>query len=140
MLRIFFLYIVVTIIINLSFRPQSSPQVAQAFTAADQFREVPLTTLDTFQIQLPVQMGSGYQWAFSASDHPGIRLLSQKMKDVKPLPGGKQYQIFTFQARQSGFIPVRLTCKRPWEDAIEDEFKMFFNISSSYAQQQAEEK
>jgi predicted secreted protein len=134
-LRIFFLYILVTIAINLSFDSKPSLQVALTFTAADQLREVELTSMDTFQIQLPVQMGSGYQWAFSATDHPGVRLLSQKMKDVKPLPGGKQHQVFTFQARQSGFTPVRLTCKRPWEEAIEDEFKMFFNVSSSYAQQ-----
>lgn len=134
MLRIFFLYMLVTVVINLSFNHTTPPEVSFTFTSDDQLKEIKVAPLDTFQIQLPLQMGSGFQWTFSDSDHPEIRLLSQTLKDLKPLPGGTQYQVFTFQARQSGFIPLKLAFKRPWEDTVEKEFKMFFNISSPYVQ------
>lgn len=135
MLRIFFLYMLVTVVINLSFDHQTSPQVSLAFTYADQHREVEVAPLDTFQIMLPMQMGNGRQWMFSASDHPELRLISQEMEDVKPLPGGMHHQIFTFQAEQSGFTMLRLTIKKHWEDSSEEEFKMFFNVTSPYAQE-----
>lgn len=134
MLRIFFLYILITIIINLSFDQTMTHQPALTFTTADQHRQVELALLDTFQIQLPVQMGSGYQWIFSDMDHPGFRLLSHSLKDIKPLPGGKQYQIFTFEATQDGFKTLKLSFRKSWEDEVEDEYKMYFNISAPYAQ------
>lgn len=135
MLRIFFLYMLITVVINLSFDHQTSPQVSLAFTYADQHREIEVAPLDTFQIRLPIQMGNGRQWVFSASAHPELRLISQKMEDIKPLPGGMYHQIFTFQAEQSGFTVLRLTIKKPWENDLEDEFKMFFNVTSPYAQE-----
>lgn len=135
MLRIFFLYMLVTVVINLNFDHQPYPQVSLTFTYADQHREVEVAPLDTFQIMLPMQMGNGRQWMFSATDHPELKLISQEMEDVKPLPGGMYHQIFTFQAEQSGFTILRLTIKKHWEDSSEEEFKMFFNVTSPYAQE-----
>ncbi len=134
MLRIFFLYSLLTILINLNYGQQPSSPTETTFTTADELKEVDIALMDTFQVRLPTQMGSGYRWSFAADVYPGFKLLNHRMEDIKPLPGGKQHQIFTFQVRQQGFNPLRLTFKslRSQKDVRPEAFKIFFNVASPH--------
>jgi predicted secreted protein len=110
------MYVVLTIMINLSFDHSSPATLPFTFTEADHQREVEIVSTRVFSIQLPTQMGSGYQWTFSEEEHPEIKLLSHVIKDEKPMPGGRQLQIFTLKPHPKGSYSIKLELKRPWEE------------------------
>lgn len=117
MLKIFFfMYVVLTIMINLSFDHSSPIKAPFTFTEADHQKEVEIIDTKIFSIQLPTHIGNGYQWTLNEEEHPAIKLLGHSMIDEKPLPGGRQLQIFKMQASVRGSYTVKLELKRPWEE------------------------
>ncbi|MEK6477447.1 protease inhibitor I42 family protein [Catalinimonas sp. 4WD22] len=117
MLKIFFfMYVVLTIMINLSFDHSSPVTAPVTFTEADHQKEVEIVNTRIFSIQLPTHIGNGYQWTINEEEFPAIKILGHSMVDEKPLPGGRQLQIFKMQASAQGSHTVKFEFKRPWEN------------------------
>ncbi|MDF9799516.1 putative secreted protein [Catalinimonas alkaloidigena] len=115
MLRFFLIYVLLTFIINLDFDPSLRDNHHLVFTEVDQHKEIVVRQMEVFKIQLPTQMGTGYQWTFSEVNHSEVKLLSQIMHDDKPLPGGRQLQLFSLKVLSKGSYSIRLALKRHWE-------------------------
>jgi predicted secreted protein len=72
-------------------------------------------THDTFQVALPVQLGTGFNWSVSESE-PGLigSVLTEICAGQASL-GGQQMFVASFTAANKGKVTLSFALQRPWE-------------------------
>lgn len=93
---------------------------------ADRDAELALADGDTFEIRLPENAGTGYQWSVSRVPDD-VTLLDEGITAPEPMqPGAAGQHRFRFIVRGSPTGRVVLELRRPWEHgtAPEEDFEV----------------
>jgi predicted secreted protein len=88
---------------------------------------------DTLAIRLKAQLGTGYSWSVMTHVPSLLKPIGEaKQEKLNGLPGGYEYQVFLFEARQEGTCVLELNYIRPWEKQGLPErlFRITVHISS----------
>ncbi len=127
MLRILVLYILVMLGINLG-KPQfHSKQHMITFDQSHHQQSVSLSLQDTFRIQLPVQMGTGFSWQWQEQED--FELVAQQVERLRNQPGMAEQQLFTVCPRRQGSSKITLYYQRPWEKKTIRTFELKVDVS-----------
>ena len=72
---------------------------------------------ETFKIQLPTAIGTGYTWVLvDSTANPHVKLLRKQYEEVPAEPDGKPgVDIFTFSALKQGRTELHFGYTRLWE-------------------------
>lgn len=93
--------------------------------------EVQLATGEAFEVRLPENAGTGYQWSVADHNH-AVELLDDAV--IAPgtmVPGAQGLHRFRFAARGSGSHRLVLELRRSWEQRSEPEERFEVSISTA---------
>lgn len=85
---------------------------------------------DSFEISLPVSMGTGYRWELEDSLNKKLLSLENiiyKNADIS-IPGSTGTQTFIFKAISKGKIKIHLVHLQPWNKASKNDEKEYIII------------
>jgi len=127
MLRILVIYILVMLGIHLGKPNTHSKQHMITFDQSHHQQSVTLSLQDTFRIQLPVQMGTGFSWQWQEQEN--FQLVAQQVEKLGNQPGMAEQQLFTVRPRQQGNSKISLYYQRPWEKKAIRTFELTVDVS-----------
>ncbi len=86
-------------------------------TEKDNNKTVRIIVGDTFDLQLPAVMGTGFSWQVKQQNSKAVSLLGEPELKSPPdaPPNTPEVQIFHFKARKPGSVTLQLDYARPWE-------------------------
>ena len=127
MLRLFVLYILVTLGINLSISGEQKKPAMISFDQTHHQQDVSISRTDTFTIVLPVLMGTGYSWQWE--EQQAFKLIDRKLKQTNQQLGTREEQVFLIRPLQKGKHKLRLAYRRPWEKQVNKTYELTVEVS-----------
>lgn len=127
MLRLLVLYIIVMLGVKLGASTNQNKPAMITFDQTDHQQQVSISQEDTFQVVLPVQMGTGYSWQWEEQE--AFNLLGKKVENQSYQPGSQEQQVFLIQSLRKGTNELRLSYRRPWEKQVLKTFELQIKVS-----------
>jgi inhibitor of cysteine peptidase len=97
--------------------------------AADRDTDLEVSEGDTFEVRLPENASTGFQWSVTALP-PGVELVEDALDlDVGARPGGEAEHRFAFRVSGAGSGQLGLELRRSWETRSEPEARFAVRMS-----------
>jgi predicted secreted protein len=98
-------------------RQKPNHPVSPGLSMADTTKKITVLATDTFIIELPVSLGTGFRWFLGDSLNKNRVILENTRYASSPdsRPGAAGIQTFIFKALSPGTTTIRLVYKQPWD-------------------------
>jgi predicted secreted protein len=127
MFRIFSLYTLIMLSINLLDTRDQHQHHMKTFDTSHEGQRVKVSLDDTLKIILPTQMGTGYRWMWEAQG--AFRLLEEKVEAKANRPGAAEEQVFIIRPLQKGQHQLHLSYQRSWEKQLLKDYTLQVEVA-----------
>jgi len=115
-------WVLLGVLLLLALGVQRASAAGKVVRDADKGGTVRLKVGETLEVRLKSNPSTGFMWYIQAKSTPLLKLASQsETEPTKPGVGRPIFQIFKFEARQSGEGVLLLHYVRSWEKPVPDE-------------------
>jgi inhibitor of cysteine peptidase len=89
-------------------------------TDADNGKTCELATGEKLEVRLEAQLGTGYSWRPQKPDERVLQPLGERSIEAprEPKLGGKELQVFRYEAKAAGEVTLLFEYVRPWEKDV----------------------